>query len=465
MKYIIYCFTACLLFSCSVSKQAPIIVKEKKERHDNNEESIKYNPQTGKYEKDEAAQQANKPKADTIPVVKKETKKIDSVIVQAPVLLKDTSIILNQRVPKKKDQYSVIVLLPFNTKDLGNGGDKISRNSTYAVHFYSGLKMALQHFQDNGSKLVIHVIDCKTSDEDMDGILNRPEVQHADLVIGPYKSNQAKKLIDFVQGKDIVVASPYTTSSNAAKLCPNYIQANPSITRHFECLADDIVKNNVASNVIFLCQNNESTKNRCETFKNIVLKKFNDPAVKSITEIVLPDNFVTSSDFKLDSTIIKNEPISFVIPSWDERYIKDVLRKIENDRAGKPVTVYGMPQWQYMEDLKSYFVSLNAKISSNVFLDPNGPYVTKFRNDYFDIYSKPPDLDAFVGYDMANYFIQNLLDYGSNFQSKCKEESELVTRFNIKPIMDDDPNKNLIDYYENFGLQILKYGWAGFQTE
>lgn len=76
-----------------------------------------------------------------------------------------------------------------------------------------------------------------------------------------------------------------------------------------------------------------------------------------------------------------------------------------------------------------------------------------------------PDLDAFMGYDMANYFIQNLLDNGSNFQSKCKEGSELVTRFNIKPIMEEGSNNSLIDYYENFGLQILKYGWAGFQLE
>lgn len=455
-----------MLFSCSVSKQAPIVIKEKNDSNKNkNEGSIKYNPQTGKYEPDQVANQANTPKADTIPVVKISPKKADTVLVKAPVLVKDTVRIQNQKIPNKKDQYNVIVLLPFNTKDPGNSGDRISRNSTYAVHFYSGLKMALQQFQDNGSKLVLHVMDCKTSDEDMDIILNRPEVQQADLIIGPYKSNQAKKLIDFVQNKNIVVASPYTTSSNAAKLCPNYIQANPSITRHFERLADDIVKNSVPSNLIFLCQNNESTKNRCETFKNIILKKYNNPSLKSINEIILPDNFVTSSDFKLDSTIIKNEPVTFVVPSWDERYVKDVLRKIENDRAGKQVTVYGMPQWQYMEDLKSYFVSLNAKISSNVFLDPNGPYITKFRNDYFDIYSKMPDLDAFMGYDMANYFIQNLLDNGSNFQSKCKEGSELVTRFNIKPIMEEGSNNSLIDYYENFGLQILKYGWAGFQLE
>ncbi len=355
------------------------------------------------------------------------------------------------------------MILPFNTQDPNNNAENISRNSTWAVHYYSGAKLALKQFENTGATINLSIIDSKNSDEEIDKINSRPEILKADLIIGPYKSNQSKKMIEFVKDKNITIISPYTTSANPTKSNPNYIQANPSITRHFEALSKVISEKHSIDKVYFLTQNNDNAKSRSKNFKNILVSNYKNEPFSALKELIVPDNYLTASDFKFDSLILLNEPIAFVIPAWDERYVKDILRKIENDRNGKQVVVYGMPQWQFMDEIKSYLNNLNVRISSNILLKANKSEVESFRSNYFDTYAKMPDMDAFNGYDVTSYFLGQLIKSGTFFQKDSPVSKELVTKFDIRPVVSDYNGIHTIEYYENFGLEVLQFKWSGFQ--
>lgn len=464
MNKILYSLALILVLGtgCSSVKSAQSTNSGKiKKEVSKDESSVVYNPETKKYEK-----VADKP-TDTIlpPATKKDTVMKKEVIVK-----KDTQLVMpnktllssNLRESNRKSTYNVSLVLPFNTGDSQNSSTNLSRNSVWAVHFYSGAKLALKKFENTGVKINLNVIDTKNLETSISSLLNRPELLNADLIIGPYSSSQAKILIDFVKDRKTTLVSPYTTSSNPTTANPNYIQANPSIYRHFEALSKHIAANFSADQIVFLTQNTESAKSRTQNFIN-TLNSFLTPEAKSkIREIVLPDNFLLSSEVKLDSTVTRNNETVFIVPSWDERYVKDVLKKIENGRDGVPVYVYGMPQWQNMDDLKYLMTNLNARISSNVLLNLNNSNVDKFRSEYFDTYAKMPDLEAFSGYDVTSYFFSRLVSQGDFFQKDSRSaEKELYTRFDIKPVMNDQ-QPGIVDYFENYGLQIMQIKGSGF---
>lgn len=448
--------------ACTSAKRLPSITQNQNtEKANLDKETLVYNPQTNKYDKIILSKEHQNisilAKKDTIVPVPA-NQNTDSILFKSDQQLLPS----NLRTSRKKNIYEVALLLPFNTNDPKNTSENISKNSNWAVHFYSGAKLALKKVENTGVHVNVTVVDCKNSDDEFKKLMQREDVAKSDLIIGPYSSNQSKLMIDFIKNKEITLVSPYTTSSNPTKDNPNYIQANPSINRHFECLSKHISENSDINKVYFITQNTESAKNRSKNFKNVFRNFIKSDKSANINEIIVPDNFLTSSEFKLDSLIIDNEPVSFVIPSWDEKYIKDILRKIESDRNGKQVFVYGMPQWQFIDEIKTYLNNLNVRISSNVLLNTGSSDVDKFRNLYFEEYAKMPDLEAFNGYDVTSYFIDQLLKKGNFFQKDCSPGKQLVTKFDIRPVV-NNINTNVVDYYENFGLQILQFKWPGFQ--
>lgn len=461
--FVLYSVVLLMIAGCSISKQAPKEpVTTNKETVPAKDETMVYNPQTKQYEKvkinDAEPQKSVAPKKDS--VQPEEIKPIVLPQKSEPQVMK----INNLRTSARKNSYEVAMILPFNTSDPNNSSDNISRNSSWAVHFYSGVKLALKQFENTGIQINLSVIDSKNSDEEIDKLILRDEIKRADLIIGPYKSNQSKKMVEFVKDKNITLVSPYTTSSNPTKSNPNYIQANPSITRHFECLSKSISESFPVEKVYFLTQDNNTTKSRSKNFKEILATYYKNANPKSIHDIIVPDNFMTSENFKIDSLIDLSMPVAIVVPAWEDKYVKDILRKIDNERGGKQVTVYGMPQWQFMDEIKTYLNNLNARISSNVLLNTSKSEVEIFRNTYFDTYAKMPDMDAFLGHDIASYFFIELIKNGTFFQQNCSPSKELVSRFNILPVRSELSGEQTIDFYENFGLQILQFKWSGFYS-
>ena len=146
MNKILYSLALILVLGtgCSSVKSAQSTNSGKiKKEVSKDESSVVYNPETKKYEK-----VADKP-TDTIlpPATKKDTVMKKEVIVK-----KDTQLVMpnktllssNLRESNRKSTYNVSLVLPFNTGDSQNSSTNLSRNSVWAVHFYSGAKLALK---------------------------------------------------------------------------------------------------------------------------------------------------------------------------------------------------------------------------------------------------------------------------------------------------------------------------------
>ena len=88
---------------------------------------------------------------------------------------------------KKKEEYSVAILLPFYL-DRGKGYSETVSNM--ATEFYMGAQMAIDSLKRLGFNAKVYVYDSQNDSTAIASILAKPEFKTMDLVIGPlYKSN------------------------------------------------------------------------------------------------------------------------------------------------------------------------------------------------------------------------------------------------------------------------------------
>lgn len=452
-----------LIIGCTASKKATKTVDKPKTEKKVDDDPVVYNPATKKYEKQSEIKKEEqkviaKNKADSLSRIKKEP----VVIKEKP---KEVEHPLNYRQTVQKNSYNVVYLLPFMSSRSWNNLYDISNNSLWAIDFYSGSKMALQEMNLHDVQIHTYVIDSDVTDEEIQKQLKRPEVMNADLIIGPYKSSQAKLVSDFVKDKQINVVSPYTASSKASTENANYIQVNPSIGEHYQAIAEHLSKHYKPEQIHIVTRDIESEKSRANIISDNFDQLYESKRKRQIKQIVLPETFNLSAKFTFDSIMKSTDPAVFVVPSWDEAFVLDLLRKMDRDKNESNVIVYGMPLWQTFERCFGYYDRLNVTISSHVLVQPQDRGVSDFKSKYFDIYSKMPSIDCYSGYDITKYFIGKMVDYGNFFQAaiETSEQQGLITNFKIRPNISESNGKKIIDFYENKGIQILQFKGLSFK--
>jgi len=452
-----------LLIACSTSKSA-INSKSKTDKVESNkDETIVYNPVTKKYEKvapkakEEKLTEKKSPVDSVKTHIKKETPILKKPKVETPVMP------VNLRASVHKKEYNVVYLLPFMTQGGGSNFEN-KNNSAWAIDFYSGAKLALEELVLADVSVNVHVIDSDITDEEIIKQLKRPELQKADLIIGPYKSSQARLVSDFVKDKNITVVSPYTASSKASSENANYIQVNPSILEHYIAICKHLHDHYNPAQIYILSKNAEADKNRANQLKQYYGDISGTGIKTQLKEIVLPDYFNLTGKFPLDSIIQLNDPTVFVVPSSDENFVQDVLRKLDRDRGGKNVVVIGMPQWQNFERLYDYFNNLNVTISSHVLIDPHNQAVLAFKQKYFESTYRFPSMDSFSGYDISKFFISELIENGTFFQGTLDNVpyTGLITNFRLKANISESQGHKIIDFFENKGINILEFKGLNF---
>jgi len=134
--------------------------------------------------------------------------------------------------------YNVTMMLPFLSDRFSPASEKLPANSDWALHFYSGAKMALEDLESEDISMTVSVIDGReTSMSAVQQLLRTNEdLQKAQLIIGPYRSETARLVADFAKRNNSVVFSPYTTSTEITSNNPNYVQVNPSLRSHCEAI-------------------------------------------------------------------------------------------------------------------------------------------------------------------------------------------------------------------------------------
>lgn len=353
--------------------------------------------------------------------------------------------------------YRIALLLSFLTDLSEPQGSAVPDRSLPALQFYAGATLALQHLSETGMNLEVEVLDTRLNDSDFQRLLDHPRLQKAQVVIGPMRPSHISLMAERAKQTRQIVVSPESPTMALTRQNPDFIQMMPSLRAHGAAIAQHILARYRPESVSIVLRRREA--DRAVFFQPTDGRRF--------SEILTPDEGQFFDKIDIEACFRPGQTAVFVLPVWGSQdFVVAFLRKLNAVRRGRPVVVYGMPQWRQFENIDpEYFANLNVHISSAAYLDPTSDAVRTFQQAFYDAYGTVPDDDAFNGYDVLLLTGQWLQRFGLSFPQHLPTEPPFnglrgAYRFARVPAEGPAPSERLsahYDYLENTYVHILRF--------
>ncbi len=456
-KIVAFLFIFLLAFGCDTSKRAKT-AKSDAEELDAIRGKKRYNPKTGKYEyvRDGDTKLDTvewRPSNSEVPPIQSSTEIVDETVPEPEQ---------GVGVSENFSRYNIAVLLPFLTDKYIQTG-RIPEKSSLAINFYAGMKLAATVLTREGIQLNISVHDTRADEANVKYLLERNDVGKADVIIGPVKKSNLKRVAEFAKMNRKVLVSPIypgtVTEDN-----PFYLRVSPSLETHCGTIMAHALERVPAEQIVLVVRNKSAEQKRLKYFQDAhrAIAGYAGPKIK---EFIVTDPTADYGEMDIAPYILPGKETVFIVPSWsNELFVYSLLRKLDIARMNTPVTVYGMPQWENYERVSfDYYERLNLHISSNICVDTTDPDMVSFRRSFFDYYGSAPTKDAYKGYDLLLYVGRKLKEHGNKFQLHIEEEedeylhTDYAFRRTIKKDAASNEDYDNVDYFENKHVNILNF--------
>jgi ABC-type branched-subunit amino acid transport system substrate-binding protein len=306
-------------------------------------------------------------------------------------------------VAQEKKTNKVALIMPFCAKQIlqypGAGYEELGG---LCREYYQGMLLALDSFELAKIPVHLNVLDTENDSMTLIRLLQRPEVQETDLIIGPVRSGGNKVLSNFVKSRRIFHVSPLMTLSRSHVSDPYWISCNPDLPTYGDFLYNYIVKHpDSSANIIVVSDKSSYGKSVIEGIKPY--GSGNNKTVK-ITYLEYP-----SKTFDLIKLLSPSKPNHIIIPSNNEGHVNAILRTIKDTNDGFDISCYGFPKWlEFKNSDHVVFERMKVHIATPFYIDYSDEAVKQFVYRYRDRYYCEPTESAFKGYDQALVLIDAL---------------------------------------------------------
>lgn len=364
--------------------------------------------------------------------------------------------------------YNVDFALPFLSDRYLGSEDEVDENSLWALHFYSGAKMALNEMRGGPIGYNVQVQDTRANANRVNELTSSPAFRNAHLVIGPYLKQSVTTMAESARGMEKVLISPYSAATGVSASNPNYVQVNPTLETHLRSLIKHAYNNQAADRIVLVVGTNPNQLTRLDYIQDEYKILTGNAEVEPLE--VLSVDINKQSQTNLNQYLTGRKTV-FIVPIYeDESFVANFLRLLYNETRedlGNNVAVYGLPQWIDFTRINfDYYEGTNVHVSSSVFIDKLDPAVRDFRSSFYDEYGTLPRDEAYVGYDLTRYFLRMAAEHGTRFQFALEENPEdlLHTSFRFEPVAvvpTENTNSSFeqatLDRFENKFVNILQF--------
>ena len=313
----------------------------------------------------------------------------------------------------KKGSMKIAIMLPLQ---LDNINQDNSLQARY-IEFYQGFLLAVDSLKSNGLSFDIFVYD--TSTKPISQIIKEPNVEAADLIIGPATNEDVAVVSEFAKTKNINMVSPFTFEAESASANPNLFQLNtPSSYLNSETAMEfsNMFKD---QNIVFIKERSKPADKKefldylrsDLTARNI---KFYDYEFNESDEITKVDSILNiKGDIVFIPQSVKQADLGIILPS---------LLILKKNNPGLNISVFGFPEWQqFANNFMEHFYELNTYIFSRIYVNPFSEETKRFNNKFQYWYGKEMMFlyprYGMVGFDTGMYFLTALNRYGRNFEN------------------------------------------------
>ncbi len=354
-------------------------------------------------------------------------------------------------------KFKVALMLPLylndNSVSVAETG-KFYKNSKKFFEMYQGMLLAAERMKKTGLSVEFYVYDTEGRTDKVQNILAKPELADADLIIGPIYSKNFSLASDFAKQHRINIVSPVPVASNTiVRSNPFVFMANPSVESKVAILAKHLA-GNYNHSIIVIHNGTLEEEKIINLFKDRLVKSY--ASYLDVNEIVFKQiNYkISGIDGVMDALSIGMENV-VLIPSGDEAFITDIVTRLNYKKDRYKISVYGMRSWENYRNIPvEYMANLKCHFGTTSHIDYNSTAVKSFLSRYRNVYSDEPGLYSFLGYDVANYFLNVLKRYGKHFQFCLSYNAGLANKglmfsFNFHRVTP-------FSGFENYWLNIIK---------
>lgn len=363
--------------------------------------------------------------------------------------------------PKLLDSYNIALMVPFyldNMYQINPDDPKIKEkdandfSSFTFVQFYEGALMAIDSLKKSGLNAKVYVYDVQNDSTATKKILEKPEFQKMNLIIGPFFENSLKVVTAFAKKNKVYVIDPVSTEDSLFINNPYVINAIPTIRMQLRQLAAYIVGRYPKSPVIIVYNNKENEKKYVDILGSAIWDEeqkagMKDSMFKKVSYSMAGISGITKLFSAADTNII-------VTLSNGEIFLSNYVRALSPVAENNKLIVFGLPSWKNFDQIETeYFLDLYLHMFASSFIDYQDNDVKRFVKKYRGIYNTEPEKYAFMGFDVATYFLKALMQYGTSF-GKC------LDKIPVDPYLQNSyrfVRDNKKDGYQNSFLNIYRY--------
>lgn len=362
------------------------------------------------------------------------------------------------------DRYTISLILPFLAENYDFVSGQINQNSFWALHYYSGAKMALEDLKKENIGINLKVFDSEGDVSAVSQLLaSNSDIRQSHLIIGPYRRNNVRQVAEYAKQNDITFVSPYSGTARLSEENPNYIQVSPTLETHCRSLVRRAKERFRPEQIVLVVRDNASERAWLKYCQEEHFLIEGSDRIPPLRQYIVPETSADYPELRFDSLFARNDSIALIVPSWSEPFVYNLLRKADLAKPNEfQLEIYGLPQWMSFEQMDyNYYEKLNVFVSSNLFLNPYDPRIKSFKEKYIEQYGVSPRTESYLGYDVMLYFGKMIQKYGTKFQYSMELERRpmLHTRFEFMPLIDPQPElrSQEIEQFENKYVHILQF--------
>ena len=348
----------------------------------------------------------------------------------------------------KKDVYDVAFMMHFflgdtDTLEMNNLPEdpaQVYRPFQF-IQFYEGFLMGVDSLKKSGLPVRIHVYDVSSDTGRTKKFLENPELKKMDLIIGLMYHRNFQIVAEFSRQNGIPIVSPVSERESQVAGNPMVIKVRPSASSLVPEVAAMIIEQYPEANLVIV-------RNPQSRFREMADQLQKTCGAGGMNAAVTESHTMTDH--------LQKEQLNIVaIFSENKSTILDLMTQLNGIKTQYNLSVFGLPGWDRIDGLEvDYLVSLRTHMAAPYFIDYDRSDVNNFIRGFQETIKTDPDPLAFIGYDVAQYFLSALVKYGASFPSCMKEyDPELLeTRYEFaKTALGGYENQHWsLFYYENF---------------
>ncbi len=337
--------------------------------------------------------------------------------------------------PKRKDNYTIAVVFPFNLDDQNNSPyARKPRPAQFAYDLFSGLELSQKRLDYLNIKVEIQAFDTKDDAEEIAKILASPNFQNVDLIIEPsatkftpifaqYAQTRNIGLIDILSYRPDLQDNPYVFS-----VMPSY-ETQAIQTQQF-------VKDSFPAQRAYIYYGEDRRDSLMANAYKSIIERNNG------TVVVFKQLKNRRSSYHVFAQEMRGEPrgkgkskAHFFVCSSDQSLAVNLLSAMQTSKVFAPI--FTIEDWLSFPTLSmEQYDEAGIYFILPQYIDYEGLYVEDFNQAYYDKMQLIPSRYAYIGYETGHFFGTILKRYGSNFYNRIHnnlpEEGVLMPMFDYQ---------------------------------